>query len=78
MNAIVSKVVATAAATAAAAGAHRAAAFGWERATGKRPPTAADVADDRDLRDLVVWVAVLTLTVALARKLAARGAERLS
>lgn len=78
MNAIMSKAVATAASSAAAAGAHRAATFGWERVTGKRPPTAADVADDRDLRDLVVWVAVVTLAVALARRLAARGAERLT
>lgn len=78
MNAIVSKAVATAAATAAAAGAHRAATFGWERVTGRQPPTAADVADDRGLRDLAVWVAVLTLTVALARRLAARGTERLT
>lgn len=78
MHAIVSKVVATAAATAAATGAHKAASFGWERVTGKPPPTAAEVGDDRDLRDLILWVAVVTLAVALARKLATRSAERLT
>jgi len=78
MNAIVSKAVAVAATTAAAAGAKRVAELGWERATGSQPPTAGDVLDDRDLRDLLVWVAVATVTVALARKLASKGADRLT
>ena len=78
MNAILSKAVAVAATTAAAAGAKRIAEFGWQRATGSQPPTAGDVVDDRDLRDLMVWVALVTVAVALARRLAAKGAERLT
>lgn len=78
MNAILSKAVAVAATTAAAAGAKRVAEIGWERATGNEPPTAGDVLDDRDLRDLLVWVAVVTVAVALARKLASKGAQRLT
>ena len=78
MNAILSKAVAVAATTAAAAGAKRVAEIGWERATGNRPPTAGDVVNDRDLRDLFAWVAVVTIAVALARKLAEKGADRLT
>ncbi len=78
MNAILSKAVAVAATTAAAAGAKRVAEVGWERVTGNEPPTAGDVLDDRDLRDLMVWVAVVTVAVALARKLASKGAQRLT
>ncbi|TVR37480.1 MAG: DUF4235 domain-containing protein [Nitriliruptor sp.] len=78
MNAILSKAVAVAATTAAAAGAKRVAEIGWERATGNRPPTAVDVVNDRDLRDLVVWVAVVTVAVAVARTLAQKGADRLN
>lgn len=78
MNTIVSKALTIAATSAAAAGAKRATEIGWQRVTGNPPPTAADVDDDRDLRDLVIWVAVVTIAVSVARKIARSGSERLT
>jgi hypothetical protein len=76
VNPVIARLLAGAATTAAAVVAKRAVEFGWERATGNTPPTAANVDDDRDLRDLIIWAAVLTASVALARKLAKGSVER--
>jgi hypothetical protein len=78
VNPIITRLLAGAATTAAAVVAKRAVEFGWERATGDAPPTAQKVDGDRDLRDLIVWAAVLTASVTLARKLARRSVERLA
>jgi hypothetical protein len=78
MNAILSKAVAVAATTAAATGAKRAAELGWERFTGRQPPTAADATNDRDIRDLILWAVVVTVAVGVARVLATKGADRLT
>lgn len=76
MNPIVSRLLVGSATTAAAVVAKRAVEFGWERATGDTPPTADRVEDDQGLRDLLIWAAVLTASVALARQLAKSGVER--
>ncbi len=76
MNALVTRLLAGAATTAAAVVAKRAVEFGWERATGDPPPTADGVDDDRDLRDLLVWAAVLAASVTLAQRLAKRSVDR--
>ena len=76
MNSTVARGLAIAATTAVAAGAKRAAEVGWERVTGDPPPQASDVLDDAGLRDLVLWAAVLTATIALARKLVTIGTRR--
>ena len=59
MKRLVIRLLTGAASTAAAVVAKRAVELGWERATGDPPPTADGVGDDRDLRDLLVWAAVL-------------------
>lgn len=76
MNPIIARLLAGAATTGAAVVAKRAVEFGWERATGDAPPTADKVDGDRDLRDLIIWAAVLTASVTLARKLAKSSVER--
>lgn len=76
MNPLVTRALVTGATTAATMVAKRAVEFGWERATGDTPPTAQDATDDRGLRDLLVWAAVLTVSVTLARQLAKRSVER--
>jgi len=76
VNPIIARLLAGAATTAAAVVAKRAVEFGWERATGNAPPRADDVEGDRDLRDLIIWAAVLTASVTLARKLAESSVER--
>lgn len=78
MNPIIARLLAGAATTAAAVVAKRAVEFGWERATGDAPPTSKDVDGDHDLRDLIIWAAVLTASVTLARKLAKSSVERLA
>lgn len=76
MNPIVSRLLVGSATTAAAVVAKRAVEFGWERATGDSPPTADRAKDDQGLRDLIIWAAVLTASVTLARKLAKSSVER--
>ena len=64
------RVVSGAATTAAVLGARRVVETGWEAVRGEAPPTAEDLSDDADLRDLFVWSALLLAAVFLARKLA--------
>ena len=78
MNPIVSRLAVGAATSAAAVLAKRAAEFGWEQVTGDPPPTAADATDDRGLRDLIIWAAVLAVSVTIARKLASSTTDRLA
>ncbi len=76
MNPMITRLLVGSATTAAAVVAKRAVEFGWERATGDRPPTAQDATDDQGLRDLLIWAAVLTASVTLARKIAQSSVER--
>jgi hypothetical protein len=76
VNPIISRLLVGAATTGAAVVAKRAVEFGWERVTGDSPPTSDKVDGDRDLRDLIIWAAVLTASVTLARKLAKSSVER--
>jgi len=78
MKRLVIRLLTGAATTAAAVIAKRTVEFGWERTTGDPPPTAAGVDDDRGLRDLLVWAAVLAASVTLAQRLARRGIERIA
>ena len=71
------RMVSGAAAAAAVVAARRAAELGWQRWHGSAPPRAADVRTDADLRDLLVWSAVVVGAVTVARKLAVSRAERL-
>lgn len=78
MNVILARGAAIAATAAATVGAKRVAEFGWERFTGDEPPTAGDVGDDSNLRDLLLWFVVVTTVVAIARTVARKGAQRLT
>jgi hypothetical protein len=71
------KMAATAAAAAAAVAARRAVELGWKLSTGKEPPTAKDLSDDTDLRDLLLWSAVVAGAVLIARKIAVSTTEDL-
>lgn len=78
MNAVVSKALTIAATSAATVGAKRVTEIGWRRVTGDPPPTADEVDNDRDLRDLFIWFVVMTVAVGVARKIARSGSERLT
>ena len=75
MQAIMTRIATGLAAAAAAVAARRAAEFGWRLTRGQDPPTSAD--DDAGLRDLMLWSAVVTIAVLLARKFAASKTEEL-
>lgn len=77
MGILVTKLAAAGAAAGAAVAARRAVELGWTRIRGEDPPTAADVSDDRDLRDLLLWSAVLAASVMVARRFAANKTEQL-
>lgn len=71
------RMVSGAAAAAAVVAARRAAERGWRWWHGNEPPRASQVRTDADLRDLLVWSAVVVGAVAAARKLAMAQTERL-
>ena len=77
MNPLLARMVTGAAAAAAAVAARRAAEAGWRLVQGSEPPSASDVADDTQLRDLLLWSAVVAAGVVIARKLAVSQTERL-
>lgn len=77
MGTLVRKMAAAGAAAAAAVAARRAVEYGWTMVRGDDPPTAADVTGDTELRDLLVWSAVVAGAVIVARKLAAGATENL-
>lgn len=77
MNPFLTKMAATGAAAAAAVAARRAVELGWKLTTGDEPPTAADVTSDTELRDLLVWSAIVAAAVVVARKLAVSTTEDL-
>lgn len=77
MPPFLARMLTAAAAAAAAVAARRAVELGWKLATGDEPPTPGEVSGDTELRDLVLWSALLAGTVVLARKLVTSKAEAL-
>ncbi len=77
MNAVLRRMLAAAAAAAAAVAARKAAELGWTLVKDEPPPTAQSVRGDTELRDLLLWSAVVAGTVVLARKVAVDRTERL-
>jgi hypothetical protein len=74
---LVRKLAAAGAAAGAAVAARRAVELGWTMVRGEEPPTAADVTGDTELRDLLLWSAVVIGAVAVARSLAAGATVKL-
>lgn len=77
MGTLMTKMAAAGAAAAAAVVARRAVEFGWTFVRGEEPPTAEGVRGDTELRDLLLWSAVLTGAIVLARKIATSKTEQL-
>jgi hypothetical protein len=73
----VTRLAITAAATAAAIAARRAAEICLKVATSAEPPTPRDLANDRELRDLLMWTGIVAVAVVIARKLATSKTEQL-
>jgi hypothetical protein len=76
VNALVRRTIAAAAAGAAAVAARKAVELGWRLARDEPPPTAEGVRGDAELRDLLLWAALVAGAVVLARKVVTDGAER--
>jgi len=77
VNALLRRIIAAAAAAAAAVAARKAVELGWTLARGEPPPTSEGVVGDAELRDLLVWSALVAGAVVLARKVATGRAEGL-
>ncbi|MFP4312095.1 MAG: DUF4235 domain-containing protein [Nitriliruptoraceae bacterium] len=77
MQLLLRKLVAAGAAAGAAVLARRVVEFGWGLARDEPPPTAADAGDDTQLRDLLLWSALVAGAVALAQRLAVSRTDRL-
>ncbi|MFO7960535.1 MAG: DUF4235 domain-containing protein [Nitriliruptoraceae bacterium] len=75
MNALLRRMIAAGAAAAAAVAARKAVELGWTLAKDEPPPTAEGVRGDTELRDLLVWSALVAGAVVLARKVATDRAE---
>ena len=79
MGLILRKAATTMAVGAAAVAARQLTEVTWKRVRGTEPPTAAavDVDDDTDLRDLLLWSALVAGAVVIARALAKNATESL-
>lgn len=77
MNALLRRMIAAAAAAAAAVAARKAVELGWTLAKDEPPPTAEGISGDTELRDLLLWSALVAGAVVLARKVATDRTERL-
>jgi hypothetical protein len=77
VNLLVRRMATAGAAAAAAIAARKAVEVGWTMVRGEDPPTAGGVSNDTELRDLLVWSAVLTVAVVVARKVAVSATEDL-
>ena len=77
MNALLRRMIAAAAAAAAAVAARKAVELGWTLARNEPPPTAEGVRGDTELRDLLLWSALVAGAVVLARKVATDRTEQL-
>jgi hypothetical protein len=77
MQALLRRIVAAGAAAGAAVVARQAVELGWGLVRDEPPPTAAGVQDDAELRDLLLWSALVAGAVVLARRLAVSRTDRL-
>lgn len=77
MPAFLVRMITAAAAAAAAVAARRAVELGWKLATGDEPPTPGEVTGDTELRELVLWSALLAAAVVLARRVITARTEAL-
>lgn len=77
MNALLRRMIAAAAAAAAAVAARKAVELGWTLAKDEPPPTAQGIRGDTELRDLLLWSALVAGAVVLARKVATDRTEHL-
>ncbi len=77
MNALLRRTIAATAAAAAAVAARKAVELGWALARDEPPPTAEGVRGDAELRDLLLWSALVAGAVVLARKIVVDGTTRL-
>lgn len=77
MNALLRRMIAAAAAAAAAVAARKAVELGWTLAKDEPPPTAEGVRGDTELRDLLLWSALVAGAVIVARKVATDRTEQL-
>jgi len=77
VNAVLRRMVAAAAAAAAAVAARQAAELGWTLIKDEPPPTAEGVRGDTELRDLLLWSAIVAGAVVLARKVVTQRTEQL-
>lgn len=77
MGILTRKFAAAGAAAAAAVAARRAVELGWKLSTGNEPPTAQDLSGDTELRDLLLWSAVVAAAVVIARRIAVSATEDL-
>ncbi|MFO7778705.1 MAG: DUF4235 domain-containing protein [Nitriliruptoraceae bacterium] len=77
MNALLRRMTAAAAAAAAAVAARKAVELGWTLTRDEPPPTADGIRGDAELRDLLLWSALVAGAVVLARKVATDRAEHL-
>lgn len=77
MNVVLRRMLAAGAAAAAAVAARQAAELGWTLVKDEPPPTAKGVRGDTELRDLLLWSAIVAGAVVLARKVATDRTEQL-
>lgn len=70
MGMLMRRFIAAGVAAGAAVAARRGAELGWTLVRGEDPPTAADVTGDAELRDLVLWSALVAGAVIVARLVA--------
>lgn len=57
--------------------ARRAVEYGWTAVRHQEPPSSSDVRNDTELRDLLLWSALLAAAVVVARKIATSTTDRL-
>lgn len=77
MNLVVRRLATAGATAAAAIAARKAVEVGWHMVRGEDPPTSGVPRDDAELRDLLLWTAVLSATVLIARKVATSATDSL-
>jgi len=77
VNALLRRMIAAGAAAAAAVAARKAVELGWTFAKDEPPPTAEGVRGDAELRDLLLWSALVAGAVVLARKVVTDRTEQL-
>jgi hypothetical protein len=74
---ILIRMAAAGAAAGAAVGARKATEAGWRAFRHEEPPTGNPFAQDRDLRDVVIWTVTVAGSVYLAKRLASAATERM-